>query len=217
LELVRRFRHDYGLDVEAEAAGVWLDLSWPDVGELGYMATCIIPQISDRADVDALWNGIRTGDVTCVGTDGVISPTETFPDGTPNPLYAPPPTKDRPGMGFPSHICHFPVVLDTGLKRGFSPEKMAEVCAANPARLMNLYPRKGTIAVGSDADLVIMDLDARHVIRHEELKTTAPFNPWEGRVVDCWPTLTMLRGRVVCENGTMSPGKHGRYLPRKPG
>jgi dihydroorotase-like cyclic amidohydrolase len=217
VDLIRLYRQRYGLDVVGEAAGVWLDLSWPEVGErLGYMATCIIPQISDESDVDALWDAIRTGDITCIGTDGVISPTETFPDGEPNPLYAPPPTFDRPGAGFPSHICHFPVVLDTGLARGFSAVQMAEACASDPARLMRLYPKKGTIAVGSDADLVIMDLDTRHVITKDELKTTAVFNPWEGREVGCWPVLTMLRGRVVCEDGRMVAEQSGRYQPSYP-
>jgi dihydropyrimidinase len=217
VDLIRHYRRVYGLNVEGEACSVWLDLSWPEVGErLGYMATCIIPQLSDAAEVDRLWDGIRSGDISCVGTDGVISPTATFPDGRPNPLYIPPPTRDRPGMGFPSHICHFPIVLDTGLKRGFSPTRLAEVCAANPARLMKLFPKKGTLAVGSDADLVIVDLDTRHTITREELKTTAPFNPWEGREVGCWPVLSMLRGRVVCEQGAMPEQPSGRYQPRYP-
>ncbi|MFH1329611.1 MAG: amidohydrolase family protein [Actinomycetota bacterium] len=88
--------------------------------------------------------------------------------------------------------------------------------AANPARLMKLSPKKGTIAVGSDADLVIMDLDTRHTITKGELKTTAPFNPWEGREVGCWPVLTMLRGRAICEQGALSGKPSGRYQPRYP-
>jgi dihydropyrimidinase len=180
------------------------------------MATCIVPQISDAEDVDVLWEGIRQGEITCVGTDGVISPSEHFPDGNPNPYYTPPPTMDRAGIGFPSHICHFPTVLDTGMKRGFSPVKIAEICATTPAKLMQLYPKKGTIAIGSDADLVLMDMGIRHVITMDELKTVAPFNPWEGREVSCWPTLTMLRGQVICENGVMLDSNAGRYQPRYP-
>lgn len=217
VKLFRRYRREHGLDVHGEACSVWLSLWWPEVGErLGYMATCIQPQLSDKADVDILWDGIRTGDITCVGTDGVVSPREKYPDGTPNPLYMPPPTKDRQGHGFPSHICHFPVVLHEGMKRGFSPVEISEICAFNPAKLMRLYPQKGTIAVGSDADLVIMEIGKKHMVRKEELNTMAPFNPWEDFELNCWPVLTMLRGQVIFEGGKQIKGNTGRYLPRYP-
>ncbi len=217
VKLLRRYRRETGLNVEGEAGGVWLSLSWPEVGEkLGYRATCIFPQISDRKDVDMLWDGIRTGEITCAGTDGVISPREKYPDGKPNPLYQPPPTRERPGMGFPSHICHFPVVLHHGMERGIPLARIAEVCASNPAKLMGLYPKKGTIAIGSDADLVIMDIGNRHVVKIEELYTTALYNPWEGVELNCWPALTMLRGQVIFENGKQVKEKAGRYQPRYP-
>jgi dihydroorotase-like cyclic amidohydrolase len=215
VKLMRHYREAHGLNVLGETCGVWLTLWWPEVGErLGHMATCIIPQISDKDDVDMLWDGIRTGTITCVGTDGVVSPRPTFPDGKPNPLYMPPPTYDREGMGFPSHICNFPVTLHEGLKRGFSPVQIAEIMAYHPAKVSRLYPKKGTIAVGSDADLVFVDMGAPHVIKKEELHTVAPFNPWEGCVVNCWPTLTMLRGDVIFENGKQVLKKRGRYQPR---
>ena len=214
VKLIRHYRSEYGLNVQGEACGSWLDFYWPDVGELlGYMATCIVPQISSKKDVDALWKGIRTGDITCVGTDGVVSPREKFPDGKPNPLYMPPPTKDRQGMGFPCHICNFPVTLHNGMERGFSPVEIAEICAYNPAKLMRLFPKKGTIAVGSDADLVIVDIGKSHIVKKEELHTAAPFNPWEGKVLNCWPKLTMLRGQVICQDSKIYNEKSGKYLP----
>ena len=214
VNLIHRYRSEYGLNVEGEVCGAWLDFHWPEIGErLGYQATCIILQLSIKKDVDALWQGIRTGDITCVGTDGVVSPRETFPDGKPNPLYMPSPTKTRPGMGFPCHICNFPVTLHNGLERGFSPVEIAEICAYNPAKLMRVFPRKGTIAVGSDADLVIVDIGNPHTIRKEELHTDAPFNPWEGKVLNCWPELTMLRGNVIHQDGKIYNEKKGIFLP----
>ena len=119
-------------------------------------------------------------------------------------------------MGFPSHICNFPTVLHEGLRRGLSAVQIAEACAYYPAKLMRLYPQKGTIAVGSDADLVFMDMGTHHTIKMTELNTAAPFNPWEGDTVDCWPTLTMLRGQVIFEKGKQILKKKGRYLPRHP-
>ncbi len=120
-------------------------------------------------------------------------------------------------MGFPSHNCMFPVVLHAAMERGFSPAEVAEVCAYNPARLMRLYPKKGTIAVGSDADLVIMEIGSPYVVRREELHTASPFTPWEGWKLNCWPKLTMLRGEVIFEDGRLVKEKSGTYQPRRSG
>ena len=69
-------------------------------------------------------------------------------------------------------------------------------------------------AARPDADLVFVDIGTPHVIRKEELFTVAPFNPWEGCQVSCWPTLTMLRGDVIFENGKQVLKKRGQYQPR---
>ncbi len=144
----------------------------------------------------------------------MVSPREKFPDGKPNPLYMPPPSKEKPGLGFPQHNCMFPVVLDAALERGLSPVLVAEACSYNPARILRLLPRKGTIAVGSDADLVLVDIGTPHQVRNAELYTAAPFSPWEGWELRCWPTLTMIRGQVVFENGRLVKERSGKYLPR---
>jgi dihydropyrimidinase len=89
------------------------------------------------------------------------------------------------------------------MERGFSPVDIAEVCAYNPAKLMHLYPKKGTIAVGSDADFVIVEIGKHHMVRRAELKTNAPYCPWEGWELNCWPVLTMIRGQVVFRDGRL--------------
>ncbi len=217
VELIRHYRREQGLNVEGETCAAWLSFWWPDVGEqLGYMPTSITPQLGYKEDVDILWEGLRTGDITCIGTDGAVAPRERFPDGKPNPMYKPPPTKERPGPGFSNHNCMFPAVLHLGLKRGLSLTQMAEACAYNPARIMRLLPKKGTLAVGSDADLVIMDIGTPHIVRKEELHTTSLSSPWEGWELNCWPTLTMLRGQVIFEDGKLMKENTGRYLPRYP-
>ncbi|HEX9853742.1 MAG TPA: amidohydrolase family protein [Acidimicrobiia bacterium] len=214
VEVIRSYKESHGLDVEGEVGSAWLDLSWPDAERLGHQATCIIPQLGDTVAVDALWDGIRAGILTVAGTDGVVSPTPRFPDGSPNPMYAPPPTRERRGLGFPCHIVHFPITLDNAMSRGLGEVAVAELCAANPARLLDLYPRKGTIAAGSDADLVVVDVRSPHTIRSSELATTAPFNPWEGREVRGWPALTMLRGSVIARDGRPVGVPTGEYLRR---
>jgi dihydropyrimidinase len=108
---------------------------------------------------------------------------------------------------------HFPVTLHEGLKRGFSPVQIAEICFYHPAKMVGLYPKKGTIAIGSDADPVPVDIGTPHIIRQDEPNTVAPFNPWESCEVNCWPTLMMLRGEVIFENSRQVVKKRGRFQP----
>jgi dihydropyrimidinase len=80
---------------------------------------------------------------------------------------------------------------------------------------MGLYPRKGALAVGSDADIVLLDLRARRVLRKEELHET-DYTPWEGHEVAAWPSMTILRGKVVVDNGRfLASPSDGQFLPRK--
>ena len=65
-------------------------------------------------------------------------------------------------------------------------------------------------------DLVIMDIGTPHTVRKEELHTASQFSPWDGWELNCWPTLTMLRGQVIFENGKLLKEKTGKYLPRYP-
>jgi dihydropyrimidinase len=101
-------------------------------------------------------------------------------------------------------------------KGRMSLERFMEVFSANPAKLMGLYPRKGAIAAGSDADLAVWDPDVERTIRLGDLHHDSDYSPWEGWEVRGWPTATVLRGKVVVEDGTLhgSP-EDGRWLPRR--
>ena len=80
---------------------------------------------------------------------------------------------------------------------------------------MGLYPRKGALAVGSDADIVLLDTRKRHTVRAAEMHE-ADYSPWEGRDLAAWPSLTMLRGKIVVENGGAEGAlTDGKFLPRK--
>jgi dihydropyrimidinase len=80
---------------------------------------------------------------------------------------------------------------------------------------MGLYPRKGAIAVGSDADVAILDPNKRGKVRKEDLHET-DYTPWEGHDIHAWPVVTILRGKVMVENGQfLGREGAGRYLKRK--
>jgi dihydropyrimidinase len=92
--------------------------------------------------------------------------------------------------------------------------RFAEVTATNAARIFGLYPRKGVIAPGSDADLALIDPSVRRVLTREDFHV-ADYSPWEGWEVHGWPVVTLLRGRVIAERGRVlgQPGD-GRLVLR---
>ena len=100
-------------------------------------------------------------------------------------------------------------------KRGYSAEHFVDMISSNAARIMGLYPRKGALAAGSDADIVLLQTGIEKTIRAADLHET-DYTPWEGHVVTAWPTATILRGNVVVEDGAFHGDlKHGQFLKRK--
>jgi dihydropyrimidinase len=101
------------------------------------------------------------------------------------------------------------------VRRGYSLRRYVDLVSTNAAKIMGLYPRKGVIAVGSDADLTILDPSRRGKVRKEDLHET-DYTPWEGHDIFAWPVLTLLRGSIVVEDGRyLGAAGRGRYLKRK--
>ncbi|MPZ45119.1 MAG: amidohydrolase family protein [Betaproteobacteria bacterium] len=99
-------------------------------------------------------------------------------------------------------------------RRGYSLEKFVDLVSSNAARIMGLYPRKGAIAAGADADIAVLDPAKRTTVRKEMLHEQ-DYSPWEGHEVHAWPTLTVLRGKIVVENGNfLGAPSDGEYLLR---
>lgn len=110
-----------------------------------------------------------------------------------------------------------PMLYSEGVrKKRLSLQRFVAVSSANPAKLMGLYPKKGTIAVGSDADIVVMDPEKRVTIRHEDMHSKQDWELHEGFEVTGWPVMTLSRGEIIVENGKVlaQPGR-GRLLKRK--
>jgi dihydropyrimidinase len=100
-------------------------------------------------------------------------------------------------------------------RRGYSIEKFVDLVSTNAAKIMGLYPRKGALAAGADADIAVLDPSKRTTIRKEMLHES-DYSPWEGHEVHAWPSLTVLRGKIVIENGQfLGDPKDGQYLFRK--
>ena len=100
-------------------------------------------------------------------------------------------------------------------RRGYSLTQYAGLVSSNAAKIMGLYPRKGAIAAGSDADITILDPTRRGKVRAADLHET-DYTPWEGHDIFAWPVVTILRGKVMVENGRyFGNPRDGRYLKRK--
>src|SRR5208282_903943 len=88
-------------------------------------------------------------------------------------------------------------------KRGYGLSDFVGLVSANAAKIMGLYPRKGALAIGSDADIVLLDPRRRKTGRAAELHE-ADYSPWEGRDLAAWPSLAMLRGKIVVDGNTFA-------------
>jgi dihydropyrimidinase len=102
-------------------------------------------------------------------------------------------------------------------KRGFSVNHFVSLVSTNPAKLFGMYPEKGTIAIGSDADLVVFDPKKKVTIKAENLQTNCDWSPFEGWKLEGYPVTTISRGKIVAENGKfVGEVGGGRFLKRKP-
>lgn len=165
------------------------------------------PPLRDKACNERLWQGLAQGVIQCVGSD--LAPTTLAMKGD-NIWNAP------MGLGNNSELL-LPVMLSEGVNKGRIPlERLVQVCSTNPARVFGVHPRKGSIAVGADADLVVVDLGRRKTVAVGKLKSMCDWSIYDGWELTGWPLHTILRGQVIVEDGepvTRTAGQ-AQYIPR---
>jgi dihydropyrimidinase len=165
------------------------------------------PSVKLQEDQDALWRGLRSGSLSTVATDEFPTTRDvklmgrTIEDVTGGNLGA----EARMGIVYTEGVS----------KRGMSLRQFVDVTSTNAAKIFGLYPRKGVIAVGSDADLTLMDTRQRRRLTMADFHV-ADYSPWEGWEITGWPTTTILRGRPIAHQGELlgRPGD-GEWVPRK--
>ena len=152
------------------------------------------PPLREQRDQDALWAGIANGSVDVLATDHVAHLREDKMD--------PSQTISRHRAGLNNLQVVRPMLWSEGVVRGrISEERFVAVTSTNAAKLFGLYPRKGAIAVGSDADIVLWDPDQTRTIRDEDMFSGTGFSVYSGWEVTGWPVMTLRRGEVVYEGG----------------
>jgi len=201
-----------GINIYAQTGPAWLYLT----PENGWRIN--VP-LRRRDHIEKIWQALADGLIDAVGSDHVIAWDPPLREE----MYDENIWKLR--TGFTSRVGLLtPVMLSEGVNKGrISLERMVEVCCENPAKIFGLYPKKGALQVGSDADIVVVDLDKEVTLEKKHLFTRSNWSIAEGHTFTGWPVMTILRGQVVAEWPDDEDAPRlvgdpiGAYVPRVPG
>lgn len=189
MEALHRGKHAK-LFVETTSPYLCLDTG-SDIGVYAKM----LPPIREQESRDALWQGIRDGIIDTIGTDNTVmtSDEKQVSKGM-----------RAAGAGYPTLGTHLVSVLNEGIFRREIPiEKLVPLMTMNPAKIFQVYPQKGTIMPGSDADIVLVNLDMQRTVNPAELLSRSDFSLFQGKTLRAWPMATIKGGRIVAWNGKL--------------
>ena len=203
-----------GLKVWAETCAHYLVLTADDLDRPGMEGAKFVfgPPARTKADQEALWSYIRRGVIGVVSSDH--SPTRF--DATGKKIAGENAPFHKIPNGIPGLAARLPVLFTEGVSKGrIDAPTFVRLVSTNPAKLFGLHPRKGTIAVGSDADIVIFDPNKSVTLTNASMHHGGDFTPYEGYRTQGYPVATYVRGTLVFDGRAVvgEPG-HGRYLAR---
>ncbi len=211
---IRRAR-SRGLRITAETCPQYLMLTADDLEGMDWEGAKFVcsPPPRDAEEQRACWAGLTDGTFDLFSSDHCPFRYEGT-DGKMNPKGA----KDFRHVpnGIPGVETRMPILFSEGVGKGrIDLNRFVALTSTNHAKQYGLYPRKGTIAIGSDADLAIWDPEVRRTIRHADLHDGADYSPYEGIEVTGWPQTVLLRGKVMIRDGALEGALgDGRYLDR---
>jgi dihydropyrimidinase len=178
------------------------------------MKVVITPPLRSKDHQDILWAGLRSGTLVTSGSDHCAFPYEDkirlFESrGSVFPMIP---------HGAPGIETRVPLLFSEGVSKGrISLSKFVKITSTNPARIAGIYPEKGTLAIGSDADITIIDPDKEVTISTKTLHGKTDYTPFDGWKLIGYPIATVSRGKVLVENGEFVGQKgSGKFLHRKP-
>ena len=171
-----------------------------DVGLLGK----VNPPLRSADDREALWRGLEAGVIDVVGSDHVPRAKEAKGGDV-----------WKASAGFPGLETLVPVLLSEGhVRRELPLERVVDLVTRNPARIFGMYPRKGVIAVGSDADFAIVDLDGRQTVRGDAQQSRAGYSIYDGWELRCRVVHTLVGGRFALRDGVLTGESRGSFIGR---
>jgi dihydropyrimidinase len=214
LEKVKQAR-DMGLPAYAETCPQYLFLSHDDYEREGFEGAKYVmsPPLREKWNQDVLWNGLHRNDLQVVSTDHCPF---CFDDPEQKPLGREDFSKIPNGA--PGVETRLMLVWDGGVRTGkIDMHRFVEIVSTNPAKMFGLWPRKGTIAVGSDGDIVVFDPDKTVTLSAKTHHMRVDYNPYEGRVVQGAPVTVLSRGDVIVDAGELKvQAGRGRFVKRDP-
>ena len=172
----------------------------------GYLAK-VMPPIRSRDDTGAVWQALCNGEIDTIGTDHVANSLGLKLGG--NDVW-------DALAGFPGIGTSLPLLLSEGVRRGrLDLDRLVKICSLNAARIFSMYPKKGTLEVGSDADIVLLDLDMEAKVSSELFGGFSDYSVYDNWSLKGWPQKTMVRGGIVADafDVIQSPG-WGRMVRR---
>ena len=191
-----------GLNVTGETCPHYLTLTADDYSKYGNLMK-VNPPVREKHHQDALWNAVKKGVICALGSD-----------------HAPHTREEKlkevweASAGFTGVQTFLPLMLDQALRGKLPLTKISELMSVNPAKLFGIYPRKGTLRVGSDGDLVIVDPNGETVISEENLYAKYPVTPFIGWRLKGEVKYTILRGTIIAVNGKVVGEARGRWVSR---
>ena len=220
LPIVRGFR-EQGLPLFTETCPHYLTLTNDEVLKKGALAK-VGPPLRNQEDCDALWEAVADGTIDVVASDSggftrlqkLTGGQTAAPEGGPDKTEIENIFEARYGLNTIEFMV--PVVWSNGVNNGLiTLPRLVQLFCENPAKIFGLYPKKGTLETGSDADLVIWDPNVVHWVEGQH--GNADFSSFEGFELLGMPELTMQRGEVVMEKGKIvGRSGRGRFLPGDP-
>ena len=196
IELAAQFKEE-GCLVTSETCPHYLFFSEEDMDRFGG-GLRINPPVRKKGEQDRLWRLLSKGMIDCVGSDHIPWP-EDWKHRTPIFDCA---------SGIPGIETILPFLHSQGVKRGkISIQTLSKVLSENPARIFRLYPRKGTLSIGSDADIVIFDPEKRWVLKGDQMHTSAKWTPYEGMEITGGVETTIVRGKIIYHQGRIAGDK----------
>lgn len=208
LELINEAKNR-GQEVYAETCPHYLLLTAEKYKELDGHLFLVSPSLKTLDDCEALWEGVKNGKVDFISTDHC--PFNCAQKGKYKDDFTKVPN------GLPGVETRLPLLITEGFWHRHVPlERIVQLTSYNPARIFGLYPRKGTLQVGSDADLVIFDSDTEFVIQSEKLHMNVDWSPYKGYRCRGFPSLVMQRGEILYRQGEwIADRPRGKFIVRR--
>lgn len=199
-ELIRKAQKE-GISVTGETCPHYLYLTNEDYDRIGSMIKCY-PPVRYKEDKEALWEGIKDGTLCLVCSD-----------------HAPHAAEEKDGSLFkiPSGMCGLetlaPLMIQAVNDSRITKQQLAYILSEEPAKFFGIYPQKGSLTIGTDADFTIVDFDKRHTIRKEEFQSVSKVTAFDGMEIHGMPVCGILRGKIIMQEGrVLVTEPEGRFI-----